>query len=100
MTKDADLLPLASAIDGLRRQIREAAERAEGLNDDELRFRIEKVEVELTVVAEDSSAIGGGVGWWIFKATADVAAKDVVTHKVTLTLNLGDVEVGEHRNTA
>jgi Trypsin-co-occurring domain 2 len=53
----------------------------------------------LTVVAEDSASGGAQVGWWIFKAKADVSAKDVTTHKVKLTLNTGDIEVGSSTTT-
>jgi len=94
VSDETDLVPLTTAIAGLRRQLKNAAEQAEELAPDEPRFRITSVELELTVVAEDSTSAGGEVGWWIFKAKADVAAKDVVTHKVKLALNVGDIEVG------
>jgi len=97
MPEDLDRVSLKSAIDGLRRQIREAAEQAQRLKPDEPRFRIEKAELELTVVAEDTAEGGAEVGWWIFKANAKLVAKDVVTHKVTLTLNVGDILVGSDR---
>jgi hypothetical protein len=64
------------------------------LKPDVPRFRITNVELELTVAAEDSTSVGGEAGWWVFKARADVAAKDVVTHKVKLSLNVGDIPVG------
>jgi hypothetical protein len=90
---ESEYFPLADAIAGLRKQIRQAAERARDLPDHE-RFRITEVEVELTVVAEDSVRGGGEVGWWVFKAKADVSAKDTITHKVKLKLDVGSVEVG------
>jgi hypothetical protein len=99
MSYQLDRVPLADAITGLRQQVREAARRAEAVPKNE-RFRIEKAEIELTVVAEDSTTAGGEVGWWVFKAKAGVAAKDTATHKVKLTLNLGDVEVSATRKTA
>jgi Trypsin-co-occurring domain 2 len=97
MSQDLDRIPLTSAIDALRRQIKEAAEKAEGLGENEIKFRITTAELELTVVAEDTVAGGAEVGWWIFKAKADVSAKDANTHKVKLTLDLGDVRVGAQR---
>jgi hypothetical protein len=97
--QDPDRVSLTSAIAGLRRQVIEAAEQAQGLGPNELRFRITDVELELTVVAEDSTRAGGEVGWWVFKAHANVAAKDAVTHKVKLTLNVGDIEVESERRT-
>ena len=92
MSEESQLVPLADAIAGLRRQIRAAADRALSLPKAE-RFRITEAEIELTVVAEDAVDGGVEVGWWIFKAKANVSAKDVVTHKVCLKLDVGSVEV-------
>jgi hypothetical protein len=99
MITRADAIPLTEAIAALRQQIRTAAEQAAKLPPNE-RFRVTGVELELTVAAEDSATGGAEVGWWIFKAKADIAAKDAVTHKVKLILNVGDVEVGSATNTA
>jgi len=89
MANNNGLLPLAEAIAGLRAQIRAAAKRAQNVPAEE-RFRITEVELELTIVAEDSLEGSAGASWWVFKATANVAAKDVVTHKVRLKLEIGD----------
>jgi Trypsin-co-occurring domain 2 len=97
MSEDLDRVSLTTAIDALRRQIREAAERAEGLGEDEPKFRITAAELELTVVAEDASSAGAEVGWWILKGSADVSAKNAITHKVKLSLNLGDIRVGARK---
>ena len=94
---DQDRVTLTSAIASLRHQIRTAAEQAQKLGPNEPRFRITNVELELTVVAEDTTSAGGEIGWWIFKARADAAAKDSITHKVKLTLNVGDIEVKGRR---
>jgi hypothetical protein len=75
----------------------EAAEQALGLAPNEPRFRIEKVELEHTVVAEDATEAGAEVGWWIFKGNAKVTDKDAVTQKVKLILNIDDILVGSHR---
>src|SRR5215217_6517860 len=93
MADDLDRVSLTTAIASLRKQIREAAEQARGLGPNESRFRISGVELDLTVVAEDTTTAGGEVGWWVMKAKDDVANKDVVTQKVKLTLNVGDIEV-------
>ena len=92
IVNENELFSLERAIAGLRHQIRTAAKRALELPAEE-RFRITEAEVELTVVAEDSVDGGADVGWWIFKAKANVSAKDVITHKVRLKLDLGKVEV-------
>jgi hypothetical protein len=100
MANDNGLLPLAEAIAGLRAQIRTAAIRARNVPAEE-RFRITEVELELTIVAEDSLEGCVGASWWVFKASANVVAKDVVTHKVRLKLEVGDgdVEVGSNIET-
>ena len=90
MADELDRVPLTSAIAGLRKQIRDAAEQAQGLGPNEPRFRITGVELELTVAAEDTASAGGEVGWWVFKAKADVAAKDAITHSTELWPKLGD----------
>ena len=74
MPNDLDRLSLTDAIDGLCRQIMEAAKKAQGLEPGASRFRITGVEMELTVVAEDSTTAGAEAGWWVFKAKADLAA--------------------------
>lgn len=99
MNANTDVVPLKDAISSLRNQIRAAAAQAASLPASE-RFRITSVELELTVVAEDTATVGGEVGWWIFKAKAEGAAKDAVTHKVKLTLNVGDIEVAAQTKTA
>jgi hypothetical protein len=95
---DADLISLTDAIAGLRDQIREAAKKALALPPQQ-RFRIVEAELELTVVAEGKTDAGAEVGWWIFKARANVSAKDAITHKVRLKLNVGDVEVASDTQT-
>ena len=92
MADEFERVLLTDAIAGLRRQLRAAAVQAQAVPVNE-RFRITSVELELTVVAEDSVSGGGEVGWWIFKAKADTAAKDATTHKVKLTLDVGDIPV-------
>jgi len=52
------------------------------------------VELELTIVAETALEGTAGASWWVFKASASITNKDVVTHKIRLKLDVGDVEVG------
>lgn len=82
-------IELKAAIAALRQQLREATVAAQ-VDTGPPRFVVHEVDLELTVVAEDSASAGGEVGWWIFKAKADIAAKDAVTHKVRMTLKLVD----------
>jgi len=93
MTQTTDRIPLTEAISLLRKEILSAAKSAQAL-DAKDRFRITEAELELTIVAEDTIGAGGEVGWWVFKGKAEASAKDAITHKVRLKLNLGDVEVG------
>jgi Trypsin-co-occurring domain 2 len=95
----SDRVSLTTAIAALRQDLKKAAEQAEGLNPGEVRFRITNVELELTVAAEDTDTLGGELGWWVFKAKADVTAKDAITHKVKLTLNVGDLMVASSKET-
>jgi hypothetical protein len=95
-----DRIALTAAIAGLRAELSEAAKQAAGLGPNDVKFRITNVELELTVAAEDTASGGGEVGWWIFKANASVAAKDAVTHKVKLSLNVGDLAVSSTQDTA
>jgi hypothetical protein len=90
---DVDRISLTSAIASLGRQITEAAEHAQGRAPGEPRFRLTSVELELTVVAEDTASGGGEVGWWILKGRAEATLRDSVPQKVKLTLNVGDIEV-------
>lgn len=98
MPEKSDVFKLADAINSLRNEVRRAAERASKLPKAE-RFRITEAQIELTVGAEDSADAGGEVGWFIFKANAKIAAKDTVTHKLSLKLDLGAVEVGSETTT-
>jgi len=93
-------VPLADAIGELRRELAEAVRKAQELGPEEIKFQVKKVELELTVVAEDSVTGGGEVGWWIFKAKAEAAAKEGMTHKIRFELDVGDVVVGDKEETA
>lgn len=93
MPNDSQRVSLADAIAALRSQIRAAGTRAQGIPETE-RFKITEAEIELTVVAEGAAQSGVEVGWWVFKANANVSVKEICTHKVRIKLDLGDIEVG------
>ena len=99
MSDSPDRISLSSAIAGLRKELRVAASDAARLGRGESKFVITSVELELTVAAEDSVAAGAEVGWWIFKTKADIANKDISTHKLRLTLDVGDIEVSSPQST-
>jgi len=98
MTKTANRIPLTEAIGLLRKELRAAADAALAINAED-RFRITEAELELTIVAEDTIGGSGEVGWWVLKAKAETSAKNAVTHKVHLKLNVGNFEVGSSTKT-
>lgn len=93
-----DRVSLADAIAALRSQIRTAAAQAQSLPRGE-RYRISEAQIELTVVAEDSADGSAEVGWWILKGKAGITAKDSITHKVSLKIDVGGAEVGSAEDT-
>lgn len=99
MPGNAGLISLADSIAALRCELRRAADSASTLPRDQ-RFRISSVEIELSVVAEDSAEAGGEVGWWVLKANGKMAATETSTHIVRLQLDVGEVEVGSSQRTA
>jgi len=92
-----DRITLQDAIADLRKQLAEAA--AAAPKDKAARFRVTDVELELTVVADDSASGGGEVGWWVLKAKADLSAKHSLSHKIRLKLDVGQQEVGDQTET-
>lgn len=92
-----DRITLEDAIADLRKQLASAT--AAAPKDKAARFRITEVELELSVVADDSASGGGEVGWWILKARADLAVKHSLSHKIRLKLDVGQREVGDQTET-
>jgi hypothetical protein len=98
MSADSAKVSLADAIASLRKEIQSASRRAQTL-DPKDRYKIAEAQIELTVVADDSAEGSAELGWWVLKAKAGISAKESVSHKVMLKLQIGDVEVGAGRNT-
>lgn len=88
-----DRITLQDAIADLRKQLADAA--AAAPKDNAARFRVTDVELELSVIADDSASGGGEVGWWILKAKADLAEKNSISHKIRLRLDVGQPQVGD-----
>lgn len=99
MSANSEMVSLADAIASLRREIKLASQSAAAL-DPKDRYRIGEAQIELTVVADDSTEGGVEVGWWVLKAKAGISSKDSVTQKVILKLHVGDVEVGSGQTTS
>lgn len=70
--------------------------------DDDLRFRVDSIELELKVTATRSAEAGGGVEFWVFDASAkgSTAREDTQTVKLALTpvsSSGGETLVGRRR---
>ncbi|MEV7177501.1 trypco2 family protein [Kitasatospora sp. NPDC093679] len=78
-----DAVELAEMIAQLRRELSRAM--AEG-EDAGLRFRAERVELELTVGVERSHEPGVKVRFWVFDAGVSVKRSATTTQKLTLVL--------------
>ncbi|WP_372348128.1 trypco2 family protein [Streptomyces sp. KL116D] len=78
-----DAVELADMIAQLRRELGRAM--TEGADAD-LRFRAERVELELTVGVERTREPGVKVRFWVFDATAAARRSATTTQRLTLTL--------------
>lgn len=91
-------VPLAAAIKELRRQITEAIEQAG--SEDDLRFRLGPIELEVQVEIEDSQEAKAGVDIWVVSVGAGANLRSTQTHRVTLSLQphtTGNEEVNVSR---
>lgn len=80
---------IADAIDTLREELAEAISRGDG---EELRFKVNGIELELTVACEING--NGKASFKVFGIGAEVGggAKGTNTHKIKLTLETSDKE--------
>lgn len=78
-----DAVELADMIAQLRRELSRAMADGEGAD---LRFKAEKVELELTVGVERSREPGVKVRFWVFDASAAARRSATATQRLTLTL--------------
>ncbi|MBT2489454.1 hypothetical protein J7E96_13180 [Streptomyces sp. ISL-96] len=78
-----DAVELADMIAQLRRELSRAMTAGE---DSELRFKAERVELELTVGVERTHEPGVKVRFWVFDASTAAKRSATVTQKLTLTL--------------
>jgi hypothetical protein len=80
----SDGLPLAEAIESLRREIQAAVLQADGVSPG---FTLENIELELQLVA--STAVAGKAGasiWRVLTAEVEAERRHERTHRVLLTL--------------
>jgi hypothetical protein len=76
-------VPLAATLSHLRRELSEAMRSG---RDEALRFRIEHLEVELTVTISTDVEGGGGLKFWVIDASGKHTSAHSNTHKLKLTL--------------
>lgn len=96
MSSSQDRISLTDAIASLREEITAAQARAQSLEPDQ-RYRITEVDLELSVVLEDSAQATGEIGWWVLKASASGAQATTLSQKVHLKLDIGQVSVSSPR---
>lgn len=78
-----DAVELADMIAQLRRELSRAMSDGE---DSDLKFKAERVELELTVGVERTREPGVKVRFWVFDAGASAKRSATVTQKLALTL--------------
>lgn len=77
-------IPLAELIQALRRELNTARS---GATDQDLKFEVEKVDVELQVVVTRDATVKAGVEFWVVKAGGELTRTGKATHTFKLTLN-------------
>jgi hypothetical protein len=84
-------ISLATAIAELRKQIALAREQGE---EEELKFHLGPIELDLQVQLEATGETDAGIKAWVVSLGASGSLKDTETHRVKLTLEplLGDEE--------
>lgn len=81
---DTDGLPLSQALSSLRQELYQAVDDAQTEN---LRFKVEAIEVELQVVATRSAGGSAGIGLWqVVQLGGKLDREHAATHRVKLTL--------------
>jgi Trypsin-co-occurring domain 2 len=84
-------IPLADAIRALRRELVEAVRQGK---DEELRFRLGPIELELQLEISREAGGEAGISFWIVSIGAKGSRTSATTHTVKLTLApVGDVVV-------
>jgi hypothetical protein len=80
---EAGRIPLAAAVEGIRRELEEAMVAASGKS---LRFAVEGVEMSFVVEAHTDESARGGVRFWVLEAGAEVSGGRSQTQTVTVRL--------------
>ncbi len=88
---DTKKIPLADLLIELRRELEEARRAGEDQN---LRFRVESVEVELKVTVSKDAEAGAGFKFWVINGDAKgkIAAESVQTLRLKLDPLVSDTQ--------
>lgn len=80
---DSDKIPLADMLIELRRELEEARRAGER---QDLRFRVESIEIELKVTVTKSAVAGAGFKFWVINGDAkgQIATESLQTLRLTL----------------
>jgi hypothetical protein len=78
-----DGIPLHKMIQSLREQLKLSMDMAEK---EHLKFALSPIDIELKIVATESSGVNGSIGWGILKFGAKSDVKDQVVHTLRLQL--------------
>jgi len=93
-TSNEDGVPLAATIRHLRHELQDAM--AEGANE-KLQFRVEGLELTLTVTVTRDTEGGGGIKFWVINASGKIKASELNTHTIKLKLSPVDGKGNEVR---
>jgi class 3 adenylate cyclase len=91
MSEQHPQIELAEAVESVRREVAEAAERAAG---ERFRFEIDTVELEFSVELRREARADGRVRAWVLEAGAEARTENRSTHRVTVTLTPVDGATG------
>ncbi len=83
MSEMSNKIGLSEAITVLRKQLIKAQDKGK---DEGLRFKIEDINLELQVVAENEVHADGGVKFWVYNAQAGGKLSSQVMQKISLKL--------------
>ncbi|MFJ5230866.1 trypco2 family protein [Kitasatospora sp. NPDC088391] len=88
---DRQDIELADAVEAIRGQLAEAAERGRG---QAVQFEVGPVTLDFTVELTRDVRAKGGVRAWVLSADAEAGASVTRTHQVTVTLTPKDAATG------
>ena len=94
MDLEKDGVGLAECLTRLRDDLSKVAEQGKG---SAIRFEIQDVKLEFSLVASNKAKGGAGIKWYLLSASAEAEVSDAVTQKITMNLGVVDAETGERK---